>query len=148
MNLHEYEAYKQKVEEEYKRTLEKAKAERQVKLEAIDIVWNLSRQTDDGEKKPETGEEKVVTVRQAKNVKQKTTQAQIIQQLCSQMSGEITQPMLRELLKREHPDLALKMDPPRISTLLKILHDRGILERMSQAKGASPVIYRVVNHQA
>ena len=47
MDRREYEVYKQKVEADFKESVENAQAERQKKLEAIEIVWSMRSPADD-----------------------------------------------------------------------------------------------------
>lgn len=147
MDRREYEVYKQKVEADFKESVENAQAERQKKLEAIEIVWSMRSPADDQKQRSTSTQrsaaKKVTKAKKAKASEEPLTQAQFILHLAKQIDGDFSQPDLREVLKRDYPELVLKLDASRISTILKDLTEKGEVERVGQAHGSRPIIYRL-----
>lgn len=150
MEHHENEIFRQQFEEMCRRAIKSVENEYKRKLEVVETFLAIispesctqglakrnhiasSTRTKAYPGKPELKENKL-------------NQLQLISQVLQSVEGEISQPKVIALLKSNHPEWAGTITPPRVSTLLRKLHEQGVLELLRPGAGSRPSVYSLVN---
>jgi hypothetical protein len=121
--------------EQYKNLPQQFKAEYEKKLEALEIVYRASRET-------EPIASSVRLILQAPDGS--STLASAIKDVLSLLSNPFDINDVIKLVEEHHPEIKKPINPTSVSGGLRQLYKKGMLEVIEPGRGTKPTIYQVI----